>query len=44
MTRKPSHPGTLLRNVILPEAGLSVSGLARTAQDIMVHESQSGKP
>ncbi len=28
MTRKPSHPGALLRNVILPETGLSVSSLA----------------
>jgi len=28
MTRKPSHPGVLIRNVILPETGLTVSGLA----------------
>ena len=28
MTRKPSHPGALIRNVILPETGLTVSGLA----------------
>ncbi len=28
MARKPSHPGALIRNVILPETGLSVSALA----------------
>jgi len=28
MGRKPSHPGALIRNVILPETGLSVSSLA----------------
>ena len=28
MSRKPSHPGALIRNVILPETGLSVSSLA----------------
>ncbi len=28
MTRKPSHPGALIRNIILPETGLSVSALA----------------
>ena len=28
MTRKPSHPGALLRTVILPGTGLSVSSLA----------------
>ena len=28
MNRKPSHPGALIRNVILPETGLSVSSLA----------------
>ncbi len=29
MARKPSHPGALIRNVILPETGLTVSDLAR---------------
>ncbi len=29
MVRKPSHPGALIRNVILPETGLSISELAR---------------
>ncbi len=29
MARKPSHPGALIRNVILPETGLTVSELAR---------------
>ena len=29
MNRKPSHPGALIRNVILPETGLSVSSLAK---------------
>lgn len=29
MVRKPSHPGALIRNVILPETGLTVSELAR---------------
>ena len=29
MSRKPSHPGALIRNVILPETGLSVSALAK---------------
>ena len=28
MARKPSHPGALIRNIILPETGLSVSALA----------------
>lgn len=28
MSRKPSNPGALIRNVILPETGLSVSSLA----------------
>ncbi len=28
MARKPSHPGALIRNVILPETGLTVSGPA----------------
>ncbi len=28
MTRKPSHPGALLRDVILPETGLTISALA----------------
>jgi len=28
MNRKPSHPGALIRNVILPETGLSISSLA----------------
>ena len=29
MNRKPSHPGALIRNVILPETGLTVSELAQ---------------
>ena len=29
MNRKPSHPGALIRNVILPETGLSISSLAK---------------
>ncbi|MCZ6803696.1 MAG: HigA family addiction module antitoxin [Proteobacteria bacterium] len=29
MVRKPSHPGALIRNVILPETGLTISELAR---------------
>lgn len=29
MARKPSHPGALIRNIILPETGLTVSDLAR---------------
>ncbi len=29
MTRKPSHPGALIRNVILPETGITISELAR---------------
>ncbi len=29
MARKPSHPGTLIRNVILPETGLTISELAK---------------
>ncbi|MFT5396947.1 MAG: addiction module HigA family antidote [Gammaproteobacteria bacterium] len=29
MTRKPSHPGALIRNVILPETSLTISELAR---------------
>ncbi len=29
MSRKPSHPGALIRNVILPETGITVSDLAR---------------
>jgi addiction module HigA family antidote len=29
MARKPTHPGALIRNVILPETGLTVSDLAR---------------
>ncbi len=28
MTRRPSHPGALIRNVILPETQLTVSELA----------------
>lgn len=28
MSRKPSHPGALIRKVILPETGLTVSSLA----------------
>ncbi len=30
MTRQPSHPGALLREIVLPETGLSVTVLART--------------
>lgn len=29
MSRKPSHPGALIRNVILPETGITISELAR---------------
>lgn len=29
MARKPSHPGALIRNVVLPETGLTVSELAK---------------
>lgn len=29
MNRKPSHPGALIRNVILPGTGLSISKLAQ---------------
>ena len=29
MTRKPSHPGALLRNIILPETELTISALAQ---------------
>jgi addiction module HigA family antidote len=29
MIRKPSHPGALIRDVILPETGLTISELAR---------------
>lgn len=29
MVRKPSHPGALIRNVILPETRLTISELAR---------------
>jgi addiction module HigA family antidote len=29
MNRKPSHPGALIRNIILPETGLTVSALAQ---------------
>ena len=29
MNRKPSHPGALIRNVILPETGLTISDLAQ---------------
>jgi len=29
MARKPSHPGALIRNIVLPETRLSVSELAR---------------
>ncbi len=30
MDRQPSHPGALLREIILPETGLSVTELARS--------------
>ncbi len=29
MARKPSHPGALIRNIVLPETRLSVSELAK---------------
>ena len=29
MNRKPSHPGALIRNVILPETGITISELAQ---------------
>ena len=29
MSRKPSHPGALIRNIILPETGLTISELAQ---------------
>jgi addiction module HigA family antidote len=29
MARKPSHPGALIREVILPETGLTISELAK---------------
>ena len=29
MNRQPSHPGALLREIVLPEAGLSITELAR---------------
>jgi antitoxin HigA-1 len=29
MVRKPSHPGALIRNVILPETGLTITELAK---------------
>ena len=29
MNRQPSHPGALLREIVLPETGLSVTELAR---------------
>ena len=44
MSRKPSHPGALIRNVILPETGLSVSslaeryGVARNTLSMIVNE------
>ena len=28
MSRKPSHPGALIREVILPETGMTISDLA----------------
>lgn len=44
MNRKPSHPGALIRNVILPETGLTVSelaqrcGIARNTMSKIVNE------
>ena len=44
MTRKPSHPGALIRNVILPETGITVSelaeycGVARNTMSKIVNE------
>lgn len=32
MPRQPSHPGALIREVILPETGLTVSELAQRCQ------------
>jgi antitoxin HigA-1 len=32
MNRQPSHPGALIREVILPETGLSVTELAQRCQ------------
>ena len=29
MVRKPSHPGALIRNIILPETSLTISELAK---------------
>lgn len=29
MKRKPSHPGSLIREIIIPETGITVSELAR---------------
>ena len=29
MSRQPSHPGALIRNIILPETGLTISELAQ---------------
>ena len=29
MSRRPSHPGALIKNIILPETGLTVSALAK---------------
>jgi len=44
MARKPSHPGALIRNVILPETGLTISelasrcGVARNTMSKVVNE------
>jgi antitoxin HigA-1 len=32
MSRQPSHPGALIREVVLPETGLTVSELAQRCQ------------
>jgi antitoxin HigA-1 len=44
MTRRPSHPGALIRNVILPETQLTVSelagrcGVARNTMSKLINE------
>ena len=44
MSRKPSHPGALIRNIILPETGLTISelahrcGVARNTMSKVVNE------
>ena len=44
MSRKPSHPGALIRNIILPETGLTISesahrcGVARNTMSKVVNK------